>query len=596
MMISMYEQTRWRLDDLYPGPDSTEFQQALDHIEEKLQRFEDLRPRFTSELTGGEFLEIIKRYEDLIRLLSRVINYGFLLLSEDTRSGRAQECWGRVQQIAAQAERRTVFLNLWWNALDEKQAEELLEAAAEYKYWLGTMRLQKPFSLSEIEEKIITIKDVAGAKGLLKLYETITGRYVFKMKIAGETRKFTRHELNDYVRDPNPDVRAEAYQEYLRAFEQDAPILGQIYQSRVRDWRSENVQLRGYASPITVRNLINDLTDDTVDVLLEACRDNVSLFHKYFQLKARTIGMGRLRRYDIYAPVTRQEKRYQFEEAVHLALESFHHFDPLFADYARSVLEGQHLDSEVREGKRPGAFCVSVEPGLTPYVSMSFEGDVEDVATLARELGRAVHNSLAAHHTAFTQKPSRMLSEVASSFCEMLTIDHLIAVDDDQETRRDLLYKRMDNAYAAIMRQASFVMFEQTAHDRIHAGASVDELNEMYLACLKDQFSDSVDLSDDFRYEWLGISTLYHLPFYAYAYAFGRLLVLSLYHQYRMEGDPFKSRFLTILAAGGSDSAARILNQVGIDITSYEAWQAGFDALAAHLEEIEVLEGLRRQE
>jgi oligoendopeptidase F len=290
--------------------------------------------------------------------------------------------------------------------------------------------------------------------------------------------------------------------------------------------------------------------------------------------------------------VTTQEKKYSFEEAVHLVIGSFQKFDPLFADYARGVLEEHHLNSEIREGKRPGAYTVSVEPDLTPWISMSFEGEVVDVATLARELGRAVHYSLAAHHTAFTQKPARMLSEVASSFCEMLTIDHLIAADNDQEARRDLLYKRMDNAYAAIMRQANFVMFEQKAHERIHAGASVDDLNEMYFACLKGQFSDSIDLSDDFRYEWLGISTLYHLPFYTYAYAFGRLLVLSLYHQYRVEGDPFRSRLLTVLAAGGSDSPARILDQVGIDITSQETWQAGFAALAADLEKLEVLEGL----
>jgi len=592
----MYKQTRWCLDDLYLSPDSPEFQLALNQIEEKLQRLENLRPRLTSELTEEDFLEIIRRYEDLIRLLSRVINYGFLLLSQDVRSRHAQECWGRVQEIVAQAERRTLFLNLWWKVLDEKQSEELTEAAADYKYWLATIRLQKPFSLSEIEEKIITLKDASGTKGLLKLYEAITGRYMFNLVIAGEKREFTRHELNDYVRDPHPDVRANAYKEYLRVFECDAPILGQIYQSRVRDWWSENVQLRGYASPITVRNLINDLTDDAVDVLLETCRDNVSLFRRYFQLKARSMGMGRLRRYDLYAPVTRQEKWYPFEEAVQLVVESFHQFDPAFADFARSVLQDHHLDSEVREGKRPGAFCVSVEPGLTPWISMSYEGDVEDVATLARELGRAVHYSLAAHHTAFTQKPSRMLSEVASSFCEMLTIDHLIAVDDDQETRKALLYKRMDNAYAAIMRQANFVMFEQTAHDRIQDGASVDDLNEIYLACLKDQFSDSIDLSDDFCYEWLGISTLYHLPFYAYAYAFGRLLVLSLYHQYQMEGDPFKSRFRRILAAGGADSPAEIMNRAGMDISSQAVWQAGFDALATDLEELEEIEGLRSRD
>ena len=588
----MYKQTRWRLEDLYPGPDSPEFQEALDHIEEKLQGFENLRPRFTPELTGDEFLNIIKRYEGLIRHLSRVINYAFLLLSEDMRSRQAQECWGKVQQIAAQAERRTSFLNLWWKALDEKKAEELLDAAADYRYWLGTMRLQGPFSLSEIEEKIITLKDATGATGLLKLYESITGRYVFRLVIEGETREFTRHELNDYVRDPNPDVRAEVYKEYLRVFERDAPILGQIYQSRVRDWRSENVQLRGYVSPIAVRNLFNDITDGTVELLLEVCRENVSLFHRYFQLKARSMGMRRLRRYDLYAPVVRKEKKYTFEEAVHLVLESFQHFDPLFADYARNVLEVHHLDGEVREGKRPGAFCVSVEPGRTPWVSTSFEGDVEDVATLARELGRAVHYRLAAKHTVFTQKPSRMLSEVASAFCEMIAIDHLITINDDQETQQYLLYKRMDNAYAAIMRQANFVMFERKAHDRIHAGASVDDLNEMYFACMKDHFSDSIDLSDEFRYEWLGISSLYHLPFYAYAYTFGRLLVFSLYHRHRMEGDPIKSHFLTILAAGGSDSPARTLNQVGIDVTSHEAWQSGFDAFASCLAELEGLEAL----
>ncbi|UCF61334.1 MAG: M3 family oligoendopeptidase, partial [Anaerolineaceae bacterium] len=533
-----------------------------------------------------------KRYEDLIRLLSRVINYGFLLLSDDMRSRKAQDCWGHVQQIAAQAERRTLFLSLWWNALDEKLADQLIKAAADYKYWLGTMRLQKPFSLSEIEEKIITFKDRSGAKGLLKLYETITGRYRFKLLTEGETKEFTRHELNDYVRDPTPDIREDAYREYLRVFERDAPILGQIYQSRVRDWKSENVQLRGYPSSIAVRNLINDLTDDTVDVLLETCRENVSLFQRYFRLKANSMGMDRLRRYDLYAPVTLLEKLFPLEETVHFVLESLHQFDPIFADYARNVLDDHHLDSEVREGKRPGAFCVSVEPSLTPWVSTSFEGDVDDVATLARELGRAVHYSLAASHTTLTHKPTRMLSELASSFCEMLTIDHLIAVSDDKRMRRDLLFKRMDNAYAAIMRQAGFVMFEQKAHERIPAGATVDDLNEMYFTNLLDQFADSIDLSDDFRYEWLGISTLYHLPFYTYAYTFGRLLVLSLYNQYQREGDFFSTHLRTILEAGGSDSPARILNRVGIDITSHETWQAGFDALAVDLKELEEIEGV----
>ena len=593
MAKSMYKQTRWRLDDLYPGPDSPELQRAFKQIEEKIRAFEALRPRLKHVLTPIEFYNILRKYENLVRFLSRVINYGFLLFSEDMRSQRAQTCWAGAQQKSAQAESRTLFLSLWWNTLDEETTEKLVEAADDYRYWLETLRLQKPFTLSETEEKIINIKDAVGSKALIKLYEAITSRYLYNLKIGGEVKEFKRHELNDYVRHPEPEVRAAAYQEYLRVFEQDALILGQIYQSRVRDWRNENVVLRGYASPIAVRNLANGLADNVVEILLEVCRNNISLFQRYFQLKARTLGMERLRRYDIYAPVTTSEITYQFDEAVNLVLDSFRQFDPQFADLAHKVFKEHRLDSEVRDGKRPGNFCAAVEPGLTPWISLTFKGDLEDVTGLARELGRAIHYMMAAHHTVFTHKASRMLSEVASTFCEMLTIDHLLATDCDPETQRELLFRRMDNAYASIIRQAYLVMFEQTAHNNIHAGANVDELCEIYFESLTDQFSVSIDLSSDFRYEWLGISTFYHLPFYAYAYTFGRLLVLSIYQQYQMEGDTFKSRYLPILAAGGSDSPARILKEAGIDITSADIWQSGFDAIALTLDQLEAIESMR---
>jgi oligoendopeptidase F len=508
------------------------------------------------------------------------------------RSQKAHACWGIVQQIAAQIEQRTLFLNLWWNKLDEKQAEKFLEAVPEYRHWLGALRLQRPFTLSESEENIIALKDAVGAKGLLKLYETITGRYRFTLTIDGEIREFKRHHLKDYARDTKPDVRAAAYQEYLRTFERDAAILGQLYQSRVRDWNRENIQLRGYGSPIAVRNLINDLNDSCVDTLLGTCLENIEIFQRYFQLKARSLGVQRLRRYDLFAPTIFEDVSYPFETSVNLVLESFQNFDPQFAEFARCVLDENHLDSEDREAKRPGTFCVSVEPGLTPWVCMTFEGELDDIATLARELGRAVHFKMASHHTAFTQKPPRLLSEVASAFFELLTIDHFIDGYAVQEVQRDLRFKRMDSAYAAITRQAALVSFEREAHDRVFKGATVDDLHELYFTSLRDQFSNSIELSDDFRYEWLGISSLYHLPFYAYAYAFGRLLVHSLYQQYKVEGDLFTPRFKTILAAGGSDSPARILERAGIDISSPEIWQVGFDALALELEALEEIEGL----
>jgi oligoendopeptidase F len=147
----------------------------------------------------------------------------------------------------------------------------------------------------------------------------------------------------------------------------------------------------------------------------------------------------------------------------------------------------------------------------------------------------------------------------------------------------------MDDAYATISRQAYFALFERRAHQMILEGASVDELSEAYIENLKDQFGDSLELSDEFRWEWVSIPHIYHVPFYVYAYAFGQLLVLSLYQQYRQEGASFKPRYLKILSAGGSEAPARILSGAGVDIHSRSFWQGGFDVLRALLEDLEAL-------
>jgi len=253
------------------------------------------------------------------------------------------------------------------------------------------------------------------------------------------------------------------------------------------------------------------------------------------------------------------------------------------------VLEQNHMDSEVRKGKSSGAFCATAGPDLTPWVLMSYQGQPADAATLAHELGHAVHSLLANQHNVLSQGPSLPMAETASTFAEMLLVDHLLAEDPDPELQQLLLFRQMDDAYATIMRQAFFAMFEREAHARVHDGATVDDLSQIYFENLKVQFGDALDLSDDFRFEWLAIPHFYHTPFYVYAYAFGQLLVLSLYQQYLKEGKGFIPRYLDILAAGGSDSPARVLERAGIDFTKQTFWQGGFDVLKASLERLEAI-------
>jgi oligoendopeptidase F len=338
-----------------------------------------------------------------------------------------------------------------------------------------------------------------------------------------------------------------------------------------------------------VRNLVNDLPDSVIDTLLDVTRKNLDIFHRFFTLKARVLGVEKLRRYDVYAPVSRSDIAYSFEEAADLTFDAYTRFDQRFAAMAKRVFASDHLDSEVRKGKMSGAFCATILPELTPWVLLNYQGKADDVATMAHELGHAVHSMMAEHHTFFTQHACLPLAETASTFGEMVLTDRLLELETDKNVQRDILFRQMDDAFATILRQIYFALFERQAHDMIAKDASVDELSEAYLANLKEEFGDAVDVSDEFRYEWVSIPHIYNVPFYVYAYAFGQLLVFALYQQYKIEGESFKPRYMKILAAGGSIAPIDLLKDAGIDITRESFWQGGYDVISDMVSRLEKL-------
>jgi len=589
MTEKTYSQAPWTLDDLFKGFDDPEFEATFKTIEDEAKTFQGYRSKLTPDINEELFVSIINTYEKFFRMMIRLDGYTQLAFAGDTQDQTVQATLGRVNQFQAEVSNQTLFFNLWWKALDDDNAQRLLDASGDFRYWLEAIRNFKDFTLSEPEEKIINIKDVTGVSALNMLYDSITNRYTFKIDIEGEEKEMTRGELMALVRESDADLRARAYQELFRVYEKDAPILGQIYQAIARDWNNENVKLRGFKNPISVRNLVNDIPDDVVETLLEVTRKNANHFQRFFQLKAKLIGMDKLRRYDIYAPVEKSDKTYKFNQAVKLVLESLDAFDPKFADMALEIIDANHVDSEIRKGKMSGAFCATINPDLTPWVLLNYQGRPDDVATMAHELGHGIHSLMARDHTALTQHACLPLAETASTFSEMLLVDNLLTQETDEAVRRDLLFRQMDDSFATILRQNYFSMFEKEAHDMIAKGAQVNDLADAYLKNLKSEFGDAVDLADEFRWEWVMIPHFYNVPFYVYAYAFGQLLVLSLYKQYKEEGDSFKPRYMDILAAGGSIAPVILLKNAGVDVTTAEFWQGGYDVVDDMVTELEKL-------
>ncbi|TAK12668.1 MAG: M3 family oligoendopeptidase [Anaerolineae bacterium] len=580
---------RWDLKDLYPGPATPELEAGFKELEARVAKFEGLREKLSADMDFEEFMDALEHQEASQRIANRIQQYAGLYFSEDTQNQTAQTMQAKVDQFMATMENRTLFFSLWWKSLDDKAAERLAKDSGEFKYFLHQIRTLKPYTLTEPEEKILNIKNVTGRSALQTLYSMITDRYVFRVTVDGEVKELTRGQLMSLVQGPNPDIRAAAYQELYKVYGNDGPILGQMYQTLVRDYHNENLDLRGFQSPIAVRNLGNDIPDDVVETLLNVAQKNAGVFQRFFKLKAKWLKVKKLRRYDIYAPVSASDKKYDWTEAVQMTMDSFKGFAPKVEELARRVFDENHIDSEVRKGKRGGAFCSSGDPAVTPFVLVNYDGTARDVSTLAHELGHAIHAMLAEHHNVFTFHSTLPLAETASTFAEMVLVDYMLSHETDESVKRDILFAQVDDNYATIMRQIFFAIFERSAHQKVQEGASVDELSAAYMENLKTQFGDSLEIGEEFKWEWVSIPHIFYYPFYVYAYAFGQLLVLALYQQFKKEGQSFVPRFLEVLSSGGSKPPVEILDAAGIDIRKAEFWQGGFDVLAGMVAELEAL-------
>lgn len=582
----------WDLSELLPADDSETVARHSASLERAATAFEAHRQELSPELAPERLLEILRAYEAVVQDAWVLSGYASLAFSADTQDRRVLSLHSQVEEFLTGIFNRILYFTLWWRNLASEPAARLLpsrESHPDERHFLEELRRFSPYTLEERREQLVNLKNANGIDALLTLYSMLTNRLEFTLEVDGEPQILTRDGMMRFAYSPDADVRAAVYQELYRVYEQESSVLGQIYVHRVRDWRAENVELRGVPSPIAVRHLSNDVPDEAVEALLGVCRENRGIFQRYFKLKAGWLGMERLRRYDIYAPITSSDREIPYEDAVALVLDTFRGFHPRLAELAERVFAAGHIDSEVRKGKRGGAMCTTILPSLTPWVMVNYTGRLRDVATLAHELGHAVHSMIAADHTLLTQQSSLPLAETASVFGEMLVTERVLAGESDPLARRELLVKAVDDIYATVLRQSYFVLFERDAHAAIAAGSSLEDLEALYLENLAEQFGDSVEVPPELRLEWLTIPHIYHSPFYCYAYSFGQLLVLSLYRRYQSEGEAFKPAYLRLLAHGGSARPEEVLAEAGIDMRDPAFWRSGFRVVEELVDELEAL-------
>jgi len=578
---------KWDLTDLVDDSLKTKSDLLVENIKRKVKEFENNRVILKRDLGITIFEGLLRKIESIMEDLSIVNSFAQLKYAADTSSNEAASLVLQTEKLSSEISNKILFFDLWFKKeLDENDAQRLVDSISPvYREFLKYKRLLAKYSLNESEEKIINTLEVTGPTALVKIYDRMTNNFEFtiirkrgKKKVI---RTFTNKEkLISLIRSPKANEREFAYKALFKTYEKNSGVLGEIYQNLVTQWKDENISIRGFKSPISVRNIYNNIDDTTIETLLSVCRKNVTMFHDYFKEKAKLIGVKKLRRYDLYAPISSKNiPKFTFKNATKLVLDTFSRFDPRFGTYTERLYKESHIDSEIRNGKTGGAFCYTVSPGRTPYVLLNFNGMMRDVSTMAHEFGHAIHSMFAYDKPILVSHAPLPLAETASVFGEML-LNEEIYKKLNREKKKIFLAEQIDDMYATIIRQAFFTIFEIEAHKNIvEQSVTIDNISEYYMNNLKAQFGDSIHISDDFRWEWLYIPHFFHTPFYCYAYSFGNLLVLSLYQQYREEGNSFISKYIKILSAGGSEKPETLLRNSGFNISDSSFWQQGFDLI-----------------
>jgi oligoendopeptidase F len=589
------EKANWNLDDIVT---LDQFDELYSETEKLINEFSDIFGRMNPSMPKEDFVEFTEHYEKTLENLHRLSARPALMESADQKDVLASKFKNKVNDIELMFNDATQKISLWLkgekvqdkNVLDDENAKRLFSSVPDLAYSYSYSRMMGKYSLDEKSENIMTAKDINGIRVVMDLIEMFETSFKFNFRPEGRKPIIIDNsaELSNYVYSANPEIRRSAYEARFEQYSGNIEKFFVAYQAIVKDWNYE-AKIRGFDSPISMRNVANHVDDKPVSTLIEVCSENIGVFQEHFKYKAKELGMSKLTRFDLFAPLGDERKRYTYDEALLLVDESFRKFSSSFADKAKEVIKAGHIDSHPSDSKRGGGFCMTLSPSVTPYILLNFTGKIDDVNALAHELGHAVHSLYANSHNVSTQNATLPLAETASTLGELLLFENILSNESNKETKKEILSHKMADSYAAICRQNYIVKFENDAHEAIQKGIDETALSKIWIDNLKEQFGDSVEIDEMFRHEWAYIRHIFHRPFYCYAYNFGELLSMALYAKYKQEGESFVPKIEAILSAGGSEDPKLILQNVGIDMSSPEFWQGSFELIKAWQRELEQL-------
>jgi oligoendopeptidase F len=589
-MTTGAETVRWDLSDLYASPTDPKLEADLAVSLERAKAFETTYKGRVATLDPGPFAAMMHELEQNEEQAVKPEVYAYLLHSQNTQDPAAGRILARVREAAAERGSHGVFFSLELAQTSDEQAAKLYAhpESARYKHTVEEARKFRPHQLSEPEERVLTDFSPVGNSAWTRLFEELCA--VIRVHVDGSD--LALEEALTMLREPDRELRRSASHAITGALNHDIRTRGYIFNVILQE-KAIDDRLRHFPSWISSRNLANETSDEAVQALVEAVTGRYDVCVRYYRVKKRLLGVGDLHEWDRYAPIGQETRNLSWDDAKELVLGSYMRFSKRAGGLVEDFFKQRWIDAPVVPGKAGGAYCMPVTPHHHPYVMLNFTGKLRDALTLAHELGHGLHDRLASKQHIFDFHPPLTLAETASVFGEALTFDRIMAEETDPKVRLAMLCSQVEDAFSTVFRQVAFNRYEDAVHTarRTEGELSVEQLGEIYQSKLQPMFGDALTLTDEHKVWWSYVSHFMHTPGYVYAYAFGNLLALSVYHRYLERGPEFVDDYLEFLAAGGSTRPDELVRRLGMDITDPGFWDAGLKILDGMVTEVERLAG-----
>ncbi|PAU93105.1 oligoendopeptidase F [Aliifodinibius salipaludis] len=582
------ENVRWDLSDLYNSIDDPALENDKKKVAEQAEEFASTYKGNVADLDEESMKQALQDYEELIETIGKIGSYAHLIWSTNTNKAEYGKLMQEANELSSEIHQKLVFFDVEWLAVDDEKARKLIESdeLEKYKHYLETSRQYKDHVLSEKEEQILSAKKVTGRSAWNRYFDETMGAARFEL----DGEELTQQEVLSKLHEPDRDLRKRAHASLTETFGDHSRTMTFIFNTLLADKHTDD-KLRGYDSWISSRNLANEIDDKTVDVLINSVTDSYNLVHRFYDLKRSLLGYDKLYDYDRYAPLLESEKKISWNEAREMVMDSYTDFHPEMGTVTGKFFDNNWIDAAMKPGKRGGAYSASTVPSVHPYVFMNFDGKVRDVQTLAHELGHGVHQYLSREQGALQADTPLTTAETASVFGEMLVFQKLMGELDDPKEKLALLIGKIDDTIATVFRQVSMNRFEHAIHThrREKGELTTEDFSTLWRETQEAVYGDSVTLTEEYNLWWSYIPHFLHTPGYVYAYAFGELLVLALYQQYRRSKNGFSDKYIEMLRAGGSDWPENIVGNLGLDITQPDFWDNGLTAIEEMIKQAEEL-------